>query len=97
MYYNESQLINYSSELRKNFNNLQSIISDIENEFNDNIKSNNWNSATKESFQKELETLKNEFDKVYNIFLNVNNYLEDVILNYQTFNNQINSTLNNSF
>ena len=97
MYYDESQLINYSNELRRNFNNLQSIISDIEEKFNEIVKSNNWDSPTKEIFSGELETIKNEFDKVYNIFLNVNNYIDNVITNYQNFENQMNNAINNSF
>ena len=97
MYFDETLVMDYYMELARDFSNLEGTIFDIEEEFEEIVRSKNWESLTRDMFLDELVSLQDEVDKVCNIFMNVNNYIEEVISNYQTLNTALDNTVNDSF
>ena len=87
MYCDYNALEEYAQTLNKNFNNLNSSISDIEATFKNLFSLNNWDSLTRDYILNLYHTLQDNIEIINNQFNNVNQYIDTVINNYKTIDN----------
>lgn len=97
MYFDETLVMDYYMELARDFSSLQGTLFDIEEIFEEIVRTKNWESLTRDMFLEELVSLEEEVSKVCNIFTNVNDYIDGVISNYQALNAALDSTMTDSF
>lgn len=97
MYFDAEKISIHSTDLKKSFNNIKSAIESIEKDFDSCCNNDNWDSKTRDYFNKEYKSLKKEIDKVYNLFLNINNYIEGVIGNYENLEQSMNNAVSGAF
>lgn len=80
-------LMEYASVLRKEFSSLQSEFSSIE-ECNRYIyNTGNWDSDTRDYYERMYKAMLDNLDAVINKFMNINQYLDTVISNYVALDN----------
>lgn len=85
MYCDYNALAGYATTLNNNFNQIKKAMTSIESSFKTIVSSNNWNADTRDYFYEMLSTVFNNFDALNNKFMNVTQYLDNVIDNYKSF------------
>lgn len=89
MYCDYKMLTEEAIRLNKVFQSFNKIMSSIEKANKEICNNNHWSSQTRDYFyQKHLNLLEN-FDIVTNQFLNINQYLDNVIENYASAENSM--------
>ncbi len=87
MYCDYKALDDYTATLNRNFNSVVKSFNGIEDNLKSAVNTNNWNSETRDYYAKLCDSIYNNFDAVNNKFMNIKQYLENVVNNYQQFDN----------
>lgn len=83
MEYNGEALKSYANSLNKNFISLRNTMNDIETTIKSLTSTNTWDAKTRDYFLSMVENIYANFDILNNRYMNINQYLDNVISSYE--------------
>lgn len=91
MYVDYQALAEEAIRLNNVFNNLNKILQSLESSCKNIYSNANWSANTRDYYYEKCQDLFQNFDVIANQFLNIRQYLDNVIDNYATADNSLNN------